>query len=141
MNTQISKKTVETEALVNNNSDTIFAAAVAANVREQAIDEALFAAEIAAKAREQSIDEALFTAGIAIKAEEKSIDNALSVYTKHNSETDFDKDNEDFEDEIDWDNGYEWTEEDSWNALTDGMYGEMPRNPFEYDAMMDAMGF
>lgn len=39
------------------------------------------------------------------------------------------------------DDGYEWTEEDSWDALTDGMYGEMPRNPMEYDAMMDAMGF
>ncbi len=37
--------------------------------------------------------------------------------------------------------GYEWTEEDSWDALTDGMYGEMPRNPLEYDAMMDALGF
>ena len=37
--------------------------------------------------------------------------------------------------------GYEWTEEDSWYALTDGMYGDMPRNPIEYDAMMDAMGF
>ena len=36
---------------------------------------------------------------------------------------------------------YEWTEEDSWDALTDGMYGEMPRNPMEYDAMMDALGF
>lgn len=39
------------------------------------------------------------------------------------------------------DDGCEWTEEDSWDALTDGMYGEMPRNPLEYDAMMDAMGF
>ena len=37
--------------------------------------------------------------------------------------------------------GYEWTEEDSWDALTDGMYGEMPKNPLEYDAMMDALGF
>ena len=37
--------------------------------------------------------------------------------------------------------GYEWTEEDSWDALTDGMYGDMPSNPLEYDAMMDAMGF
>jgi hypothetical protein len=36
---------------------------------------------------------------------------------------------------------YEWTEEDSWDALTDGMYGEMPSNPLEYDAMMDAMGY
>ena len=37
--------------------------------------------------------------------------------------------------------GYEWTEEDSWDALTDRMYGDMPRTPWEYDAMMDAMGF
>lgn len=37
--------------------------------------------------------------------------------------------------------GYEWTEEDSWDALTDGMYGDMPSNPLEYDAMMDAMGY
>lgn len=37
--------------------------------------------------------------------------------------------------------GYEWTDEDSWDALTDGMYGDMPSNPLEYDAMMDAMGF
>ena len=35
----------------------------------------------------------------------------------------------------------EWTEEDSWDALTDGMYGDMPSSPWEYDAMMDAMGF
>ena len=39
------------------------------------------------------------------------------------------------------DEGYEWTEEDSWDALTDGMYGDMPSNPLEYDAMMDEMGF
>lgn len=39
------------------------------------------------------------------------------------------------------DEGYEWTEEDSWDALTDGMYGDMPSNPMEYDAMMDALGF
>ena len=34
----------------------------------------------------------------------------------------------------------EWTEEDVWDALTDGMYGDMPSNPMEYDAMMEAMG-
>lgn len=39
------------------------------------------------------------------------------------------------------DDGYEWTAEDSWDALTDGMYGDMPSNPLEYDAMMDAMGY
>ena len=37
--------------------------------------------------------------------------------------------------------GYEWTDEDSWDALTDGMYGDIPRSPIEYDAMMDAMGY
>lgn len=39
------------------------------------------------------------------------------------------------------DRGYEWTEEDSWDAMTDGMYGDMPSDPRMYDAMMDAMGF
>lgn len=48
---------------------------------------------------------------------------------------------EDFEYEGYDEYGYEWTEEDSWYALTDGMYGDMPNNPLEYDAMMDAMGF
>lgn len=43
--------------------------------------------------------------------------------------------------EYSFDQGYEWTEEDAWDALTDGMYGDMPSNPLEYDAMMDAMGF
>lgn len=61
-------------------------------------------------------------------------------------------DEEDLEDLVDEDNdweesdnyecgGYLWTEEDSWDALTDGMYGDMPNSPWEYDAMMDAMGF
>lgn len=48
---------------------------------------------------------------------------------------------EDYECEDYDDCGYEWTEEDSWDALTDGMYGDMPSSPWEYDAMMDAMGF
>ena len=37
--------------------------------------------------------------------------------------------------------GYEWTEEDAWDVLTDGMYGKMPRDPMMYDAMMEALGF
>lgn len=48
---------------------------------------------------------------------------------------------DDYECESYDESGYEWTEEDSWDALTDGMYGDMPSNPMEYDAMMDAMGF
>ena len=50
-------------------------------------------------------------------------------------------DNEEYNDEYSCDGGYEWTEEDSRDALTGGMYGDMPTNPLEYDAMMDAMGF
>lgn len=53
-----------------------------------------------------------------------------------------DEDNDSYEDNDNYEcGGYEWTEEDSWDALTDGMYGEMPSSPWEYDAMMDAMGF
>lgn len=57
---------------------------------------------------------------------------------------------QDNDEEDDWDDEFEyygenstseWTEEDAWWALTDGMYGEMPRNPIAYDAAMDAMGF
>lgn len=48
---------------------------------------------------------------------------------------------DDYECDCSDDGGYEWTEEDSWDALTDGMYGDMPSDPRMYDAMMDAMGF
>ena len=40
-----------------------------------------------------------------------------------------------------YEEGYEWTVEDSWDALTDGMYGDMPSDPRMYDAMMDALGY
>lgn len=52
--------------------------------------------------------------------------------------------NEEYEDDYEsggYEEDYAWTEEDSWNALTDRMYGDMPSNPMEYDAMMDALGF
>ena len=56
----------------------------------------------------------------------------------------YDDSYEEYEDDYEcggYEDGYEWTEEDSWDALTDGMYGDMPSNPMEYDAMMDALGF
>lgn len=57
-------------------------------------------------------------------------------------EDDDDEDNDSYEEYDNYEcGGYEWTEEDSWDALTDGMYGDMPSSPWEYDAMMDAMGF
>lgn len=62
------------------------------------------------------------------------------IYLENEFEDEYD--NEKFDDEYSYEgNGYEWTEEDSWDALTDGMYGDMPSNPLEYDAMMDAMGY
>ena len=60
----------------------------------------------------------------------------MENYYDYDSYEEFD--NYEFDNEY---NGYEWTEEDSWYALTDGMYGEMPNNPLEYDALMDAMVF
>ena len=54
---------------------------------------------------------------------------------------DFNEEYVDYENDSYDDGGYEWTEEDSWDALTDGMYGDMPSDPRMYDAMMDAMGF
>ena len=36
---------------------------------------------------------------------------------------------------------YEWTDEDAWDALTDGMYGEMPSDPSMFDAMKEALGY
>ena len=68
------------------------------------------------------------------KTETSNISRFLSV------NPDYDEDDEDSYDE-EVSHGYEWTEQDSWDALTDGMCGKMPSNPLEYDAMMDAMGY
>lgn len=57
-------------------------------------------------------------------------------YSETSDEDDSDYMNDDYDD-------YEcqWTEEDNWYALTDGMYGDMPDDPRDYDRMVDAMGF
>ena len=57
-----------------------------------------------------------------------------------NDDFEYVKDEDEY-DFFDYRDDYEWTEEDAWWALTDGMYGDCPSNPIEYDAMMDAMGF
>jgi len=39
------------------------------------------------------------------------------------------------------DNGYQWTEEDTWDAMTDGMYGDYPgKGNVDWDGLSDAMG-
>ncbi len=68
-------------------------------------------------------------------------DDELNDYLAQRSRQDND---DDWDDEFEYygeNSTSEWTEEDAWWALTDGMYGEMPRNPIAYDAAMDAMGF
>ena len=59
----------------------------------------------------------------------------------YDSYEEYDEYEDEYEDDAYECGDYEWTEEDSWDALTDGMYGDMPSNPMMYDAMMDAMGF
>lgn len=36
--------------------------------------------------------------------------------------------------------GYQWTEEDSWIALTDGQYGPYPKNGVYWDLLDDVQG-
>lgn len=70
-------------------------------------------------------------------------DDELNDFLARSSQQDNDEE-DDWDDEFeDYDESTssEWTEEDSWWALTDGMYGDFPRNPIAYDAAMDAMGF
>ena len=38
------------------------------------------------------------------------------------------------------DEGYQWTERDSWDALTDGQYGEYPEDGLGWDTLDDYMG-
>jgi len=74
-------------------------------------------------------------------------DESYECESRHNRriarQTDklYDEEEDEFDNEGYRSEGYEWTEEDSWDALTDGMYGEMPRNPIAYDAAMEAMGY
>ena len=66
--------------------------------------------------------------------------DSFEEYDENDEFDEYDEYDEDYECDGQ-DGSYEWTEEDSWDALTDGMYGDMPSNPMEYDAMMDALGF
>ena len=67
-------------------------------------------------------------------------DDSFEEYDENEDFNEYDEYEDEYECD-DQDGGYEWTEEDSWDALTDGMYGDMPSSPWEYDAMMDAMGY
>lgn len=66
--------------------------------------------------------------------------DSFKEYDENEGVDEYDEYDEDYECDGQ-DGSYEWTEEDSWDALTDGMYGDMPSNPMDYDAMMDALGY
>ena len=66
--------------------------------------------------------------------------DSFEEYDENEGVDEYDEYDEDYECDGQ-DGSYEWTEEDSWDALTDGMYGDMPSNPMDYDAMMDALGY
>lgn len=66
--------------------------------------------------------------------------DSFEEYDENEGFDEYDEYDEDYECDGQ-DGSYEWTEEDSWDALTDGMYGDMPSNPMDYDAMMDALGY
>ena len=38
------------------------------------------------------------------------------------------------------DDSYQWTEEDTWDALTDGQYGDYPEEGVDWDHLYDALG-
>ena len=86
---------------------------------------------------------------LAITLQQKTEHRALLIQKLKSMERDFyDNSYEELEEYDDYCegggyeyDGYEWTEEDAWDALTDGMYGDMPGDPLQYDAMWDAMGF
>lgn len=100
-------------------------------------------------AEENMQKECLMEEHLAQVAEEEAVAPILCISNTGDTYIDRVDNNEEdcFDDEDDEDSyeeeshGYEWTEQDSWDALTDGMCGKMPSNPLEYDAMMDAMGY
>ena len=100
-------------------------------------------------AEENMKEECLMEEHLAQVAEEEAVAPILCISNTGDTYIDRVDNNEEdcFDDEDDEDSyeeeshGYEWTEQDSWDALTDGMCGKMPSNPLEYDAMMDAMGY
>lgn len=100
-------------------------------------------------AEENMQKECLMEEHLAQIAEEEAVAPILCISNTGDTYIDRVDNNEEdcFDDEDDEDSyeeeshGYEWTEQDSWDALTDGMCGKMPSNPLEYDAMMDAMGY
>ena len=53
--------------------------------------------------------------------------NSLEVYPCQNDDCDYYDNNDDVKE------NYEWTEEDTWDAMTDGMYGDYPGSDVDYE--------
>ena len=102
------------------------------------------------------IDESIDDLGLEDLYEDSELDEMFEDYNRSlavydgsydnclNGQHCYDAEEDDYNDDVEEYYGQEcleWTEEDAWDALTDGMYGDMPSNPLAYDAMMDVMGF
>lgn len=69
--------------------------------------------------------------------EDEEINDYLAKRNNHLIEVD-----DDYEDDVFFElPSISSEEEDTWWALTDGMYGDCPTNPLAYDAALEAMGF
>ena len=67
-------------------------------------------------------------------------DDEVNEYLARRNRYQFEAADEYEEEEYGWLNT-DSTDEDTWWALTDGMYGECPRNPIAFDAALEALGF
>lgn len=54
---------------------------------------------------------------------QESQETPLGICMFDNHSNDYD---DDYDEREEYDSGYEWTDEDAWDAMTDGMYGDYP---------------
>ena len=76
--------------------------------------------------------------------EEESVDECLYSEDGFDAIEDGDECYDEYNDayEYEYEGGYgDSSYEDTWWALTDGMYGDCPSNPIAFDAALEALGF
>ena len=54
--------------------------------------------------------------------------NSAPLWTKGYDE---EEEYEEYDEREEYDSGYEWTDEDAWDAMTDGMYGDYPGSDWD----------
>lgn len=74
-----------------------------------------------------------------VKDDDTLIGNDVRQYDEYDEYEEYD-DREEEQDYQEYDYGDQWTEEDSWDAMTDGQYGEYSGG-VDWDRMMDCLGY